>query len=73
MMITIQAKVVSYCDKHLDNDFISLAIKMLGCLHHHINNFLHQCVNMTWSTKGSKGPLLLIIHSFYRQRVSITL
>jgi len=72
-MVTIQVEVVSYCDKHLDNDFISLAIEILVCLHQHADDFFHQCVNMTWSTKGSRGPLLLIIRSFYKQGVSIAL
>jgi hypothetical protein len=40
-MITIQANVVSYCDEHLDDDFISLAIDILGCLHQHADDFLH--------------------------------
>jgi hypothetical protein len=33
--------------------------------------FFHRCANMVWSTKGSKGPPLSIICSFYRQRVSV--
>jgi hypothetical protein len=33
-----------------------------------VNLFLHQCANMTWSMKGSGGPLLLIICSFYRHK-----
>ncbi len=32
-MIATQAKIVSYCDQHLEDDFIPLAIKMFGCLH----------------------------------------
>jgi hypothetical protein len=34
-----------------------------------MDDFFHQCANMAWSTKGSKCPSLLIIHSFYRQMV----
>jgi hypothetical protein len=46
--------------------FIPLAIKIFACLHQQANNFLHQCVNMAWSTKGFGGPYLLILHSFYK-------
>jgi hypothetical protein len=70
-MVTIQAKVVSYYNKHLDDDFISLIVKILGCLHHQVNNFLHQHANVTWSMKGFGGPFLLIIRSFYRQGLSM--
>jgi hypothetical protein len=30
-------------------------------------------MNMAWLVKGSKGPPLLIIHSFYKQKVSVAL
>ncbi len=39
-MIATQAKIVSYCDQHLEDDFIPLAIKMFGCLHQQVDNFL---------------------------------
>jgi hypothetical protein len=71
MTITAQAKVMSYRDRHFEDDFISLIIEIFGYLHQQVNDFLHQCANMAWLTKGSRGPLLLIICSFYRQRLSL--
>ncbi len=62
--ITIQAKVVLYCDQH-SNDFILLIIKIFGCLHQQADNFFHQCANMAWLVKGFKGPPLSILRSFY--------
>jgi hypothetical protein len=50
------------------DDFIHLAVKMFGNLHQQANNFLHWCANMAWLMKGTGSSLLLIIHSFYRQR-----
>jgi hypothetical protein len=70
-MIVAHAKVVSYRDRHLEDDFIPLVIKIFGYLHQHANNFLHHCANMTWSTKGFGGPPLSIIRSFYRWKVSM--
>jgi hypothetical protein len=32
-MIIVQAKVVSYHNQHLEDDFIPLAIEIFGCLH----------------------------------------
>jgi hypothetical protein len=64
--ITSQTKVVSYHDQHLEDDFISLIVDIFGHLHQQSSDFLHQCANMAWLVKGSKGPLLLIILSFYR-------
>jgi hypothetical protein len=33
MTIVIQAKIVSYCDSHPEDDFILLTINIFGCLH----------------------------------------
>jgi len=57
----------------LEDDFIHLAIKMFGNLHQQANKFFHWCANMAWLVKGTRGPLLSIIRSFYRQRVSMAL
>jgi hypothetical protein len=60
-MIANQAKVVSNHDQHLENDFIDpLVVKIFGCLHQ------HQCANMAWLAKGSRGPPLSIMCSSYR-------
>jgi hypothetical protein len=37
------------------------------------DNFFHRCVNMVWTTKGTKGPLLSVLHSFYKHKVSMAL
>jgi hypothetical protein len=42
-------------------------------LHQQANGFFHWYANMAWSMKGSKGLPLLVLHSFYRQRVSVVL
>jgi hypothetical protein len=44
--ITSQAKVVSYRNQHLENDFIFLIVEIFGYLHQQVNDFLHQCANM---------------------------
>jgi hypothetical protein len=57
---------VSYHNQHPMDDFIPLAIEMFWCLHWKVDDFLHHCANMAWSVKGSNGPLLSILCSFYR-------
>ncbi len=69
----IANKVVSYCDQHLKDDLILLVIKIFGCLHQHVDDFLHQCANMAWLAKGFGGLPLSILCSFYRQKVSMAL
>ncbi len=34
-MIATQVNVVSYCNQHLEDNFILLAIEIFGCLHQH--------------------------------------
>jgi hypothetical protein len=72
MTITIQTKVVLYRDQH-PNDFIPLIIEIFECLHQQADNFFHQCANMAWLMKGFKGPPLLILRSFYRQKMLVAL
>ncbi len=64
---------MSYRNQHPKDDFIPLVVKIFGCLHQHVDNFLHQCANMAWSTKGSKGFSLSILHSYYKQWVLVAL
>lgn len=52
--------------------FLPLAIKVFGRLHQHANDSLHQGANMMWSTKGTNGPPLVVLHVFY-SKVSIAL
>ncbi len=53
--------------------FFLLAIQVFGCFHQQVNNFFHQCANMAWTTKGTGGPLLSLLCSFYKQRVLMAL
>ncbi len=68
VIIVAKAKVVSYCDQHLEGAFMPFVVEILRCLHQQRNDFLHQCANMAWSTKGFGGPPLSIIHSFCKQK-----
>ncbi len=42
----------------------------MGCLHQQANDFLHQCINMMQSAKGTSGFSLVVLCVFYRQKVS---
>jgi hypothetical protein len=66
MTIATWAKVVSYHDQHLEDDFILLAVKIFRCLHQQVDDLFHQCVNTAWLAKGFGSPSLLILCSFYR-------
>jgi len=72
VIIVVKAKVVSYCDQHLESVFMPLVVKILKCLHQQMNNFLHQCANMAWSMKGFGGLPFSIIHSFCKQKTLMT-
>jgi hypothetical protein len=58
-------------------DFIATVIQhmcfsLLSCLGVFTNMstiIFHRCANMVWITKGTKGPPLLMLRSFYKQRV----
>ncbi len=47
-----QVKERSYHNQHPIDQFFPLAIKVFGCLHKHVNVFLHNCANAIWSLKG---------------------
>ncbi len=70
-MITDQAKVVSYVIDTQD-DFIPLVVKVFGCLHQHVDTFFHVPTRHD-QTKGSRGLPLLILRSYYKQRVLVAL
>jgi hypothetical protein len=40
----IQAKEMNYCNQHPTNQFLPLVIEVFGCLHKHVDVFLHDCV-----------------------------
>lgn len=62
-----------YHDQYPTNQFFPLAIEVFGCLYQKVDNFLHWCANMVWSLKGFGGLPLLVLHSFYMQKVSTVL
>jgi hypothetical protein len=47
-----QAKEMSYRNQDPTNQFLPLAIEIFGCLHKHVDVFLHNCANVIWSLKG---------------------
>ncbi len=54
-----QAKERNYHNQHPTNQFLPLAIEVFGCLHKHVDVFLHDCANAIWSLKRTKSPHLL--------------
>jgi hypothetical protein len=50
-----------------------LAIEVFGCLHKHVDVFLYNCANAIWSLKGTKGPRLSTLVTFFHKKVLITL
>jgi hypothetical protein len=48
-------KTKSYHDWHPTNQFLPLTIEIFGCLHKHVNVFIHNYANANWSMKGPKG------------------
>jgi hypothetical protein len=73
MTLVAHVKEGFYRDHYPTNMFLPFAIEVFGCLHQKANNFLHQCVNMVWTTKGTKGPPLSMLRSFYKQRMFVAL
>ncbi len=52
---------------HRIDQFLPLAIEMFGCLHKHVDVFLHDYANTIWSLKGPKGLHLFTFFNFFRQ------
>jgi hypothetical protein len=65
-----QVNESSYCN--LVNQFLPLAIEVSGCLHKHVDVFLHDCANAIWSLKGIEGLHLFTLVVFLRKKFSIT-
>jgi hypothetical protein len=63
----VQAQEKSYCNRHLTDQILPLAIEVFGCLHKHVDVFLHDCANAIWSLKGDKRP-----SSFYLGHFSLS-
>jgi hypothetical protein len=61
-----------HLSQSIPNGLVSLlAIKVFVCLHQQAKSFFHWCAKMAWNVKGSKQLLILILCSFYKQRVSM--
>ncbi len=60
-----QAKERSYHNRQPTYQFLPLAIEVFGCLHKHIDVFLHDCANAIWSLKGTKKPSSFYLGNFF--------
>jgi hypothetical protein len=60
-----QAKERSYHKQHPIDQFLPLAIEVFGCLHKHVDVFLHNCAIAIWSLKGLEGLIFLPWSSFF--------
>jgi hypothetical protein len=47
-----QAKEQNYRDWHLTDQFLPIIVEVFGCLHKHVDVFLHNCANVIWNLKG---------------------
>jgi hypothetical protein len=64
----VQAKEMNYCNQHPTNQFLPLVTKLFGCLHKHVDVFLHDCANVVWSLKGLEGLHLSTLVTFFHQK-----
>jgi hypothetical protein len=55
VIVVAQAKDYLYYDRFPMDMFLPFAIKVFGCLHQQVDEFLHQCANMAWGAKGIGG------------------
>jgi hypothetical protein len=69
----IQANERSYYNWHPTNQFLPLALEICGCLHKHVDVFLHDYANAIWSLKGIECFHLSTLVTFLRQKNLITL
>jgi hypothetical protein len=64
----------NFYDNQFSTDiFIHLIIEVFGCLHQQVDEFFHQCANMVWGVKDTRGLPLLVLRAFYKQGVSMAL
>ncbi len=68
-----QTKERNCCNWHPIDQFLPLVIEVFGCLHKHVDVFLHDDANTIWSLKGIKGSHLFTLVTFFCQKVLITL
>jgi hypothetical protein len=62
---TTQVKERNYHNWHPTDQFFPLAIKVFGCLHKHVDVFLHDCANAIWSLKVQKALIFLPWSPFF--------
>jgi hypothetical protein len=60
-----QAKERSYHNRHPTDQILPLAIEIFGCLHKHVDVFLHDCANAIWSLKGDRTFIFLPLSLFF--------
>jgi hypothetical protein len=68
-----RTKERSYRNRHPSDQILPLVIEVFGCLHKHVDVFLHDCANAILSLKGTKGLHLSTLVTFLCQKVSIIL
>ncbi len=73
MIVLTQVKEGHYCDHYPMYIIFPLTIEVFECFDQQFNNFLHQCVNMAWMTKGIRGLPLSMLCSFYTQKMLVDL
>jgi hypothetical protein len=73
MMVVVHAKDNFYNNRFPMNLFLLVVVEVFKCLHQWIDMFFHQCANMMWGVKGIRGPPLLVLCTFYRQKVLVIL
>jgi hypothetical protein len=56
-----------------DDKFLPLTIEVFGCLHKHVDVFLHVYANAIWSLKGTEGLHIFSSIIFLHKKVLITL
>jgi len=66
MIVTVQAKEGLYHDWHLTCAFLPFAIELFGCLHHQVDDFLHQCINIVWLANSIGGFPLAVLGALYK-------
>jgi hypothetical protein len=69
--IVTRAKERGYHNQHPTDQFLPSAIEVFGCLHKHVNVFLHDCANAIWSFKGPKGLLFFVLVTFFIKKFQL--
>ncbi len=59
--LTSQVKERFYKDHYPTYVFFLLAIEVFGYLHQLVDKFLHRCVNMAWTTKGTRSIINYVV------------